>query len=91
MVEGTPTLRSDGTLRWEFVARCRTNLPPGTECHMEGDGRTVVEGTYSRAEGRVEIASRSYPASFETDRVTITLGGALSLGFVATFVLEFRR
>src|SRR5690606_24232443 len=65
VVEGTPTLRSDGTLRWEFVARCRTNLPPGTECHMEGDGRTVVEGTYSRAEGRVEIASRSYPASFE--------------------------
>ncbi|HEY8469463.1 MAG TPA: hypothetical protein VIL18_07465 [Longimicrobiales bacterium] len=91
VVEGTLTLRSDGTLTWEFVARCKTDLPPGTECQMDGDGRFAVEGRYSRAEGQVELGERNYMASFETDRVTITLGGPPSLGFAATFVLEFQR
>ncbi|HEX7089269.1 MAG TPA: hypothetical protein VF192_03995 [Longimicrobiales bacterium] len=91
VVEGTLTLRSDGTMTQELVARCRTDLPPGTECRVDGDGRTAVEGRYSRADGQVELGDRSFAASFGTDRVTITLGGPPSLGFVATFVLEYRR
>jgi hypothetical protein len=93
---GTLTLRANGTLSLELVVRCRSPLPTGTQCSVEGDGREIMLGRYERApgadDGVVELAGRSYPASFGSGRVTVVIGNPPSMGFSGPrYTLEFRR
>lgn len=88
---GTLTLRANGTVSETLTIRCRSPLPPGTTCEVTGDGRVTREGTYDRAEGRVLMEGRSYPATFEDHRVVITYVLPPSSGFSPGTVLDFRR
>jgi hypothetical protein len=94
VTSGELTLRTNGMLSLELVVRCRTSLPAGTECSVEGDGREVTIGTYERAsegpEGTVHLAGRSYPATFAAGEVTLVIGNPPSMGFGPRYTLEFR-
>lgn len=93
---GTLTLRPEGTFREVMTIRCRSPLPPGTECEITGNGTIEGDGVYSRSEGFVRypagpVPDAHFPAAFDGSTVTIHLGLPPSLGGSASFVLEYRR
>jgi hypothetical protein len=97
VTSGSLTLHADGRVTAETVVRCKSSLPQGTTCEIEGDGRMTSVGTYSAAEGWVQFGEPSWqgdgqaPAEFETDVVRITYFRPPSQGFSPTYQFEYRR
>jgi hypothetical protein len=91
VTSGILRLNTDGTLSQELVIGCKPIVGTGGECDVPAQAMVSQSGTYSSAEGRVEIAGRSYAASFEPARVTITIAVPPSQGLFPRFELEYRK
>lgn len=92
VIAGELVLEADGTLQHTLQVRCRTDLPAGTTCEVTGDGRQTASGTYSRSEGTLTLGDGTpRPASFETDRVVVTIRLPASTGYYPAFTLEYSR
>jgi hypothetical protein len=87
---GSLTLRRDGTFVKRYTARCRANLPPNVECSVSGDGPQVT-GTYSRADGWLQLDGRYYTAAYEQHRVVVEVALPPSIGLYPRFTAEFTR
>jgi hypothetical protein len=92
VIAGELVLEADGTLQHMLQIRCRTGLPAGTTCEVTGDGKQTAEGSYSRSGGTLTLGEGpSRPATFEAERVVVTISLPPSAGFYPTFILEYRR
>ena len=91
VTSGYLKLRSDDTLEQLLVMRCKTPLPPGTQCDVPANAAVSSEGTYSRAEQSVEIEGMSFAANFESNHIRIEVGYPPSQGLLPRFILEYHR
>lgn len=92
VIAGELVLEADGTLQHTLQVRCRADLPAGTTCEITGDGRETTAGSYSRSEGTLTLGDGSpLPATFESERVVVTIRLPVSMGYFPTFTLEYSR
>lgn len=73
VTEGSLHLRDDGTFTERSAIRCMSPLPPGTECHVNGDGRFTNRGTYDRERGTVHFDGAPEPVTARFEGGTVTL------------------
>jgi hypothetical protein len=88
---GKLTLHPAGELELTLTVACPQDLPPGSECSVEGSGRISYTGTYSRAEEWAVVGERRYPATFDGNAVEVTFQLPTYLGFFPVYRARFQR
>lgn len=87
---GELVLEDDGTLRGSFTVGCRSALPEGTTCTVS-QPRQAFQGSYSRAEGWMQLGESRYPAQFEDRSVSVRVFIPQYRGIYPEYALRFSR
>jgi hypothetical protein len=87
---GELVLRDDGTFSGRFTVACAPSTVPGDTCHVD-DPEQILQGSYSREEGWLELGGGRYPAEFTDAAVLVRIFVPAYMGYFPEYNLRFTR